>query len=247
MNINIKKIILLFTVFATLFCISCKKNPLKELVRTTENTIEIILGTVSKTSIELSTRVITRGKEYDRMRVVSNKLVQFANRDISYRFKVLDLPYPNAFAVPGGYIYVTRKLVQMTNDDELACVIGHEIGHVEARHIIKAFRNQLIYSKIIDYYSKKSKTVDKNKDLLVIANTIFNELRFSRENEREADRFGVDFAVAAGYNPYGMVTFFKKLLELEGGEDGAFKMLRTHPLTSERIEYTGLYIKKRLQ
>ncbi|MCK9225247.1 MAG: M48 family metalloprotease [Candidatus Muirbacterium halophilum] len=245
---NIKKIIILFLSVFVIFSISCKKNPIKELFRTTEDTIEIIIGTVSKTSIEMSTGVITSGKDYDRVKSISSKLVKYADRDISYKFKVLNLPYPNAFAVPGGFIYITKKLVQMTNDDELACVIGHEIGHVEARHSIKAFEKQLIYSKILDYYSKKSNTVDKNKDLIMIANTIFNELRFSRENEREADRFGVDFAIAAGYNPYGMITFFKKLNELEGGEEsGALKILRTHPLTSERIDYTGLYIKKRLQ
>ena len=77
---------------------------------------------------------------------------------------------------------------------------------------------------------------------------MFNELRYSRDNEREADRYGVDFCIKSGYNPYGMVSFFEKLQKLEGNEDsGALKMLRTHTLTSERIEYTKSYIKKRLR
>ncbi len=247
---NIKKTIVCFLILFLSISVY-PKNIFREIGRLfqgTRRSIELVLGTVTSASLELSTPVVNDKEMNDRLQNIAQALVPYTKRNLRYRFKILDLPYPNAFAVPGGWVYVTRKLMEMTDDDELACVVGHEIGHIESRHSIQAFERSLIAQSILNYYSKKSKTVDKNAELIAIANMIFNDLRFSRENEREADRYAVDFAVKAGYNPYGMVRFFQKLQEMDKqGESDAFKMLRTHPLTSERINYTSDYIKKRLQ
>ena len=246
---NIKKIFLFLLVLCFLYVPCVSKNVVKKVLEGTERNLELILGEVSSLSVRATTRILpVNHPDHIRMRKISKRLVRNVSRkNIRYYFKVLDLDYPNAFALPGGRIYITKKLIDMSDDDELACVIGHEIGHIENKHSIRAFERQLITAKILDYYSKKSKTVKDNEKLIAIANSIFNELRYSRDNEREADKFSVDITVKSGYNPYGMVRFFDKLLKLnKGREDDSLKMLRTHPLTKERIEYTSEYIRKKL-
>jgi len=247
---NTKRKYIFVSLLVCLIVVSSPKNIVKEVLSGTEKNLEIILGEVSSLSVRASSRVLSvRHPAHVRMRKVSKRLEkQVSRKDIRYYFKVLDLDYPNAFALPGGRIYITRKLIDMSDDDELACVIGHEIGHIEHKHSIRAFERQLITAKILDYYSKKSNTVKKNEQLIAIANAIFNELRYSRENEREADKFSTDITIKAGYNPYGMIRFFEKLIKLNGRDESkSLKMLRTHPLTEERIKYTSDYIRKNLQ
>ncbi|PLX19524.1 MAG: hypothetical protein C0601_01325 [Candidatus Muiribacterium halophilum] len=246
---NIKKVFICLILIVLIYVPSFPKNVVKEVLKGTERNLEIILGEVSSLSVRATTRILpVNHPDHIRMRRISKRLVENVNRkNIRYYFKVLDLDYPNAFALPGGRIYITKKLIDMSDDEELACVIGHEIGHIEKKHSIRAFERQLITAKILDYYSKKSKTVKDNEKLIAIANAIFNELRYSRENEREADKYSVDITVKSGYNPYGMIRFFNKLLKLnKGHEDDSLKMLRTHPLTKERIQYTSEYIRKKL-
>ncbi|MGM0607348.1 MAG: M48 family metalloprotease [Candidatus Muiribacteriota bacterium] len=247
-----KKFLILMLLIVPIFTVTVYPGNvfrcLRKLVRGTRRSVEIVLGTVTSASLELSTPVVTHPEMNERLDRISDDLLPFAKRNLRYRFKILDLDYPNAFAVPGGWIYVTRELMEMTDDDELSCVLAHEIAHIEKKHSMRAFERSLIADRIIDYYSKKSETVEKNEELIRISNMIFNELSFSRSNEREADRLGVQIAYNAGYNPYGMVRFFNKLMELKDhSENQALKMLSTHPLTSDRIEYTSNYIKKLIQ
>ncbi len=155
-----------------------------------------------------------------------------------YHFAVLDTPVVNAFAVPGGYIYVTRGILALMNSEaELAVVLGHELGHVNARHSM-AKLSQLMLAQIglgvvgaiSDTFAKLSGVASVGVQLLF--------LKFSRDDEREADALGVQYSRQGGYNPSEMVSFFaslEKLGDLSGGHSLP-GFLSTHPLTSERVQ-----------
>jgi len=99
----------------------------------------------------------------------------------------------------------------MVNDNELACVIGHEIGHVAARHIAKKLQTQLGYSILMNLALRNASVKDIQQAIDVTFNLV--QLGYSREDELLADRLGAKYAYKAGYDPYAMVTFLKKLKE----------------------------------
>jgi predicted Zn-dependent protease len=138
-----------------------------------------------------------------------------------YHFAIVDQEAPNAFALPGGYIYVSRGLLLLTNsEDELANVLGHEITHVAARHA--AARQAVIRGMPgpFQFFAQGH-----------IAG-------YSRDQEREADRIGQGLAGVAGFDPDGMATFLKDLEFTERLKLGASRLpsfFDTHPATSERV------------
>jgi predicted Zn-dependent protease len=163
---------------------------------------------------------------------------------LEYHFAILDSPVVNAFAAPGGYIYVTRGIMAMMNSEaELAVVLGHELGHVNARHSMSRLSNAVLASAGLAVGSVLSETF---ADLAGLAGTgvqlLF--LQYSRDDEREADSLGVAYARNGGYNPAKMIDFFatlEKMGDLSGGQ-ALPGFLSTHPLTSERIENTRAMI-----
>jgi len=157
---------------------------------------------------------------------LGRRLARHAPRGrFQYHFAIVDQDAPNAFALPGGYIYVSRGLLILTNsEDELANVIGHEIVHVAARH---AAARQAIIRGLpgpIKYFAQGH-----------IAG-------YSRNQEREADRLGQGMAGLAGFDPQGMATFLKDLEFTERLRLGTSRMPRffdTHPATIERVASAG--------
>ncbi|MDH4196282.1 MAG: M48 family metalloprotease [Candidatus Aminicenantes bacterium] len=156
---------------------------------------------------------------------------------LPYHFAVLDSPVINAFAAPGGYIYVTRGLLALMNSEaELAAVLGHELGHVNARHSARSMSRQILVQAGLVIGSIANETFAKVAGLAGLgAQLIF--LKYSRDDERQADALGVDYARAAGYDPGEMVRFFQALQELGdlSGKNTLPGFLSTHPLTKERI------------
>ena len=154
--------------------------------------------------------------------------------DVTYSFTVLASDVVNAFAAPGGYIYVTTGLLAMAEDEaELACVLAHETGHVVGRHSVRAIQNamgiqiaaQLLLGEDNEAWGQ----------LAGLGAGLFT-MKNSREHEFQADQFAVKYAVAAGYDPAGMVRFFDKLIDLYGsGAEGIEGWLSTHPSTDDRI------------
>lgn len=156
--------------------------------------------------------------------------------NIEWHFKVLESKEVNAFSVP-GYVYVNTALIDFANGDEaeLASVIGHEIGHTAAHHAAKTAEKQLTYGLAIQLFMKK-----KNAQQLggVAANLAL--LGYSRKDEFEADKLGVDFMHSAGYDPNGMLRFFRKLQQREGNNAGGLSVyFKTHPPTADRINRVG--------
>ena len=160
--------------------------------------------------------------------------------DFKYQFFVVNTPEINAFALPGGFIYVNRGLIEKAdNESELAGVIGHEIGHVVGRHSTKQMSKQLLLTGIVmgagTAIGAKSEKWGGIVNALGGIGAYFAQLKFSRNDEREADWLGLNDLVRAGYKPDGMVSFFQKLEGLSKGQPGGLAFMSTHPLPQERI------------
>ena len=150
----------------------------------------------------------------------------------------------NAFALPGGYLGVHLGLIgAVSSSDELATVMAHELTHVTQRHIARMFGQEkknmpiMIASMVLGALAA-SKSPDAANALIVggQAATIQNQLGFSRDMEREADRIGYTLLEPAGFAPQGAVSMFEKLQHASRlNDNGSWPYLRTHPLTTERI------------
>lgn len=158
---------------------------------------------------------------------------------LTWQFKVMDSPVVNAFAAPGGYVYVTRGLLAAINNEaELAGVLGHEIGHVTARHSAQRYSNMMLANiglsigqEFMAGYGDMLGTV-----LQTGAGLLF--LKFSRDDEREADALGVEYASRSGYDARRMADFFVTLRTQPsaGGEQGTRlpEFFSTHPSPANR-------------
>lgn len=164
---------------------------------------------------------------------------------LPYRFAVLDSPVVNAFAVPGGSIYVTRGIVaMMSSEAELAAILGHELGHITARHSVRRMSQQMLAQIGLVAGSLISKEFAKYAGLAGIGIQVLF-LKYSRDDERQADALGVDYSRLSGYNPADMAVTFaalQKMGDLSGGHSLP-GFLSTHPLSSERIKNVQAMLK----
>ncbi|MBD3880947.1 M48 family metalloprotease [Phormidium tenue FACHB-886] len=165
----------------------------------------------------------------DYVNQVGQKLVPFSDRsDIPYTFQVVDMNAVNAFATMGGYVYVTTGLLKAAdNEAQLASVLGHEMGHIAARHSVEQMRQQALQAGVAT-----AAGLDRNTAVNIGVELAINRPN-SRQHEFEADRKGLATLKNAGYAPGAMVAFMKKLLNQGGGVP---TFLSTHPATNDRIE-----------
>jgi predicted Zn-dependent protease len=172
---------------------------------------------------------------------VSSKLAEVSERShLPYRFAILDSPIVNAFALPGGPVYATRGLLAHANSEaEVAAVMGHEIGHVNARHGVEKLSQQQLLGGVL---GAASLVVGERWSGLVDAAGLGAQallLQYSRDAEREADELGIRYMTRAGYDPRGMPRFMSILDRLSARADGALPTwLSTHPDPGERAETT---------
>jgi predicted Zn-dependent protease len=154
-------------------------------------------------------------------------------KGITFTFKVIDDDKTvNAFALPGGHIYVYSGLMKLASDEaELASVLSHEMAHVTRRHIAQRLVTQYGLSTVLSLaLGKDPGLVEQIAGQLVATGAL---LKFSRDQESEADMHGLPYLVSAGYDPNGFIRFFAKLRKGEG--PGALVFLQDHPLPSDRI------------
>ena len=160
---------------------------------------------------------------------IGQELVKKSGRPgIPYTFQVVDDDSVNAFATMGGYVYMNTGLIKKAeNEAELASVVAHEIGHIVGRHSLEQMRERAIAQGVLT-----AAGLDRSQAVQIGVELAVNRAN-SRQDELEADRFGLDNLTDAGYAPSGMVSFMEKLLE-QGSSVPTF--LSTHPATEERIE-----------
>lgn len=165
-----------------------------------------------------------------------------------YTFTVLDSDVINAFALPGGPVYVTRGLLmELSDESQLAGVLGHECTHIAAQHSAKRISSQLGAGFILSVLSSAAggggesagSTTSGGNAVEGLAQIVAGlvSLKYSRDDETEADTYGVDFMVRAGYQPEGLVRVMQMFEEKEQEAGaGGFEFLRTHPNPGNRIE-----------
>jgi predicted Zn-dependent protease len=157
--------------------------------------------------------------------------------NLAYSIQVLDSPVVNAFAVPGGYVYLTRGILAYLNDEaELAGVVAHEIGHIAARHSAQQYSKAQFAQLGLGLGSALSKTFRKYAGVAQ-AGVGLLFLSFSRSDEREADALGVEYSAKAGYDSNHMANLFDSLERLNPGEGqgGLPGWFSTHPNPENRI------------
>jgi predicted Zn-dependent protease len=162
--------------------------------------------------------------------------------DIAYHFKVVDTDEVNAFSLPGGYLYVNRGLITTAeNESELAGVIGHEIGHVVGKHSAKMLTRQYGISVLAQIALGEDPGMVKSLVAYIAATGAL--MKYSRDAEREADRFGVDETYRSNIDPMGMSSFFGKLQAMyDRNPSDLEKFFSSHPPEKERIEATASYV-----
>ena len=150
--------------------------------------------------------------------------------DIAYRFAVLETPLVNAFAAPGGYIFITRGALELLhNESELAGVLAHEVGHVNRRHVIEQIRKADFMQEVRDQTGITGARLDR-----VVgqgSNVLFTGL--SREDEFQADSVGYELASGAGYDAGGLAAFIGRLETRREGP--ARELFATHPPPAARL------------
>ena len=161
-----------------------------------------------------------------------------------FQFYVINSSAINAFATPGGYIYVFRGLITLSeNESELASVMAHEIAHANARHIDQMMERskKLNYAALAGVIAGALLGGGGGTGAAVAMGTMAGAqalaLQYSRENEEEADRFGMSYLAAAGYDPKSMVDFMKLMRRHEFYSNNIPSYFLTHPGTNDRIRY----------
>lgn len=146
------------------------------------------------------------------------------NQYLKYHFSVIDMDTTvNAFAIPGGYVFIYTGLIRAARDEaEIAGVLAHEIGHITQRHGVNAMGMNYVQQLIFG----------DDPGLIVQAVSALAFLKFSRENEYEADSCAIEFLITGGYNPNGMKTFLELLAKNSGW---SFEPVSTHPDSDKRI------------
>lgn len=233
--------------FALVLLLSaCIRNPATRKVhaRLLSPEAELSIGITTKKKILEQYQVLKSTTVTEYVNHVGQKLAQVCDRPtVNYDFTVLDHDLINAFAVPGGFIFVTRGLLENIDDEaELAMVLGHEIAHVAALHGVQMIQKEMGQNALTILGTIGAALVAGPEAMIMIANTadLFSSLYllgYSRDREIEADNLGLQYLLRAGYDPQASLRFLKNLEKMDKEETKGWDLyFRTHPQTSDRIE-----------
>jgi predicted Zn-dependent protease len=164
--------------------------------------------------------------------------MQTERPDLPWQFGVLDDDDVNAFAAPGGYVFITKGLLMnMHNEAELAGVLAHEISHVLRKHHLNAIKKGARTELMVEFLDEATKNKGSNKNLLKLANagTQLYARGLDKDDEFEADRMGIVIAARAGYDPYGLPAVLQTLETLNPKDTKLALMFKTHPALADRL------------
>ncbi len=208
-----------------------------------EQSWEVSMGEKTHESLKKDPGFSSDKTMLNRLGTVARKLIkQVERKDLTWRFAVLNSDEVNAFAAPGGFIYVTKGLMKMCqSDSELAGVVAHEMGHVDKKHSVRQAEKAGLMTALVIGMGLYKKT-EKAAPFAAIA-AYFANLKFSRDDEFEADSCAVKYMHASGYNPNGLLTFFEKI-NRDSKASKITKYFSTHPPTTDRINAVKKQIAK---
>ncbi len=203
---------------------------------------EIKLGNQIHTEVSKKYKIVDEGQA--RVNRIGQRVARTSLRPrLAYQFHIISDKAINAFATPGGHIYVTTALINLATDDELSSVLAHEVGHVVARHSLKTLEQAQMLGGIADLIGSVTGIAgDTAQQLGATAAQIVGSGLLSihnREEEREADFLGVHAMAKAGFNTESMITMFQKILNVgESNSNLLNDIFSDHPAVQERIDNT---------
>lgn len=212
---------------------------------------EIKLGQEAAKQVEAQQSILKDQQITAYVDALGQKLVRYGKRpNLKYAFKVADTDEINAFALPGGFVYVNRGLLAAAgSESELAGVLGHELGHVAARHSAEQMKKALYANMGLELLGS---VLGNRTGMAVTLAKVGAQLganagmmKFSRDDERQADQLGLETVCHAGYDPNGMITFFEKLEKQSKTSPSKLQLFfSTHPNTAERVENISKQMKE---
>lgn len=232
--------------FLMIFISACAKNPVtgeSELVLISEED-ELSIGVKNyPITTQMNNGLFKDDEIQAYVNGVGKRLGAESHRpNLPYEFNVVNASELNAFALPGGKISITRGLlINLENEDQLAGILGHEIGHATARHSAKHIsRTVLTQAVLVSIEAVLAAKDVKNRELYSLGSTFAATLmlmKYSRDQERQSDHLGLDYINKAGYNPSGLKQSMEILQKAHKKEPSKLENLfMTHPLTTERID-----------
>ena len=213
---------------------------------------EIELGKQASSALEAKEKLVNDPELLNKINNIAQKLGSVTERPkIKYTVKVIERQVPNAFTFPGGFIYLTKGLIDITDSEhEIAAVLAHEIAHNVLRHALKAMEAERKWTPAIiaAIVGSVASSGEIARQLPLFVGSLIESvmLGYSRKFEQEADVYGLNYLIKAGFNPVGMLTVFEKLERIEtlsyGGQTIWQAYTSTHPGLSDRISW----VKERL-
>ena len=202
---------------------------------------EVAMGRQVARQVEEELTVVPDEPLQERVRAIGARIVGVCDRkELIYHFAVVKDDEVNAFSLPGGYVYLNQGLVKaVANDDELASVIAHEVGHICARHAVKRYESSL-GSQLVQLATIASRQGSAARGVSIAMQAA--QLAYARDDELAADRLAVKYLKAAGFEPRGMLSFLEKLREVDRSKTQYLprgvvrpQYAMTHPYVPERV------------
>jgi len=229
---------------------SCSVNPAtgqKQFTGLLPTSQEASIGASEHQKVQQTYGEFMSGPIADYVNRIGQKVAANTERsDVQYKFYVVDSPIVNAFAIPGGYIYVSRGLVALANNEaELAGVIAHEIGHITGRHAAARMSQGVLVGLGAAILSAATGS-DAVGQVANVGSDLYIK-SYSRSQEDEADQLGVRYLARSGYDPKAMASFLSSLdaqtkldLKIAGKSEGSgFNYFSTHPVTADRVAHAS--------
>ena len=232
----------LFVLLSLLLLSGCARNPVtgkRQLVLISESQ-EIAYGREAHPEVLEQFGRVEDSNLQSYFNQIGQKLAGLSHRpQLEWHFNVVDSPIVNAFALPGGYIYFTREiLAYMNNEAELAGVMGHEIGHVTARHSVSQISKSQLFGVGLGLGSVLSPTFSQLSELAQVGVGMLS-LKYGRDDERQSDELGVEYMSLGGYDPRELSKFFVVFQQMRADSNQSIPdWLSSHPAPPDRITAT---------